>query len=115
MFTKLKVHKPLFSNFLNIRRKFFSVVGMDIGGTNTCIAIVEPSGPRVIENAEGLRTTPSYISISEDGMEFTAVAAKRIAIQNLYSSFYGTKFFFGRKFTSSSAHKKEVFVLFKNL
>ncbi len=99
MFSKLKIHKSNFSNFLNIKRKFFSVVGVDIGGTNTCIAIVEPSGPRVIENAEGLRTTPSYISISEDGTEFTAVAAKRIAIQNLHSSFYGTKFFFGRKFS----------------
>ena len=99
MFTKLKIYKPVFSNFNNIRRKLFSVVGMDVGGTNTCIAIIEPNGPRVIENAEGLRTTPSYLSISEDGTEFTAVAAKRIAIQNLYSSFYGTKFFFGRKFS----------------
>jgi molecular chaperone DnaK len=96
MFTKLNLRK---NNFFGIRRKLFSVIGMDIGGTNTCIAIMEPSGPRVIENAEGLRTTPSYVSISEDGTEFTAVAAKRIAIQNMYSSFYGTKFFFGSKFS----------------
>lgn len=99
MFTKFNIRRNNFSSFVNIRRKFFSVIGMDIGGTNTCIAIMEPSGPRVIENAEGLRTTPSYISISEDGTEFTAVAAKRIAIQNILSSFYGTKFFFGRKFS----------------
>ncbi len=76
-----------------------------MGGTNTCISIMEPNGPRVIENAEGLRTTPSYISISEEGEEFTAVAAKRIAIQNINSSFYGTKFFFGRKYSDEFIQK----------
>jgi molecular chaperone DnaK len=79
--------------------KNFSVIGLDMGGTNTCIAVLEPNGPRVIENAEGLRTTPSCVSIAEDGAEFVAVAGKRISIQNLHNSFYGTKFFFGRKFS----------------
>lgn len=81
--------------------KQFSVIGLDMGGTNTCIAVLEPNGPRVIENAEGLRTTPSFISISEDNTEYVAVAGKRVSIQNLYSSFYGTKYFFGRKFSDS--------------
>ena len=81
--------------------KQFSVIGLDMGGTNTCIAVLEPNGPRVIENAEGLRTTPSFLSISEDNTEYVAVAGKRVSIQNLYSSFYGTKYFFGRKFSDS--------------
>jgi molecular chaperone DnaK len=104
-FSQNLIKNTLISSFSNTNYKFnlyfknFSVIGLDMGGTNTCIAVMEPNGPRVIENAEGLRTTPSYLSISEDGLEYVAVAGKRISVQNLYSSFYGTKYFFGRKFS----------------
>jgi molecular chaperone DnaK len=93
------INKKLANLKFGVFFKQFSVIGLDMGGTNTCIAVLEPNGPRVIENAEGLRTTPSCISISEDDTEYVAVAGKRVAVQNLYSSFYGTKYFFGRKFS----------------
>ena len=48
-----------------------------MGGTNAYVAILEPSGPRIIENAEGLRSSPSVISIDEEGTEHVATAAKR--------------------------------------
>ena len=57
--------------------KYFSLIGIDMGGTNTIITIMEANGPRVIENAEGLRSSPSMISINEDGTEVISVVAKR--------------------------------------
>lgn len=53
------------NSFLHYYKKYFSVIGMDIGPTNTCMAILEPTGPRVIENAEGFRLTPSYVTITD--------------------------------------------------
>lgn len=52
-----------------------------------------------------MRTTPSYLTVNEDGTEYVAVASKRIAIQNINSTFYGTKFFFGRKFSDEFTQK----------
>lgn len=71
----------------------FSVIGIDIGGSNTCMAILEPSGPRVIENAEGTRTTPSFVSFQDANSMLVAVNAKKVAIQNINSSFYGIRHF----------------------
>lgn len=51
--------------FINLYKKYFSVIGMDIGPTNTCMAILEPTGPRVIENAEGFRLTPSSVTLTD--------------------------------------------------
>lgn len=76
----------------------FSIIGIDIGGTNTCMSILEPGGPRVIENSEGLRTTPSFITLSpeEDGSEgiVVAVNSKKQAYQMIDSTFYGMRHFF---------------------
>ena len=57
--------------------KNFSIIGIDIGSTNSYMAIQEPNGPRVIENSEGLRYTPSVVSINEDGTQCVSVPAKR--------------------------------------
>jgi molecular chaperone DnaK len=88
---KLRNNILNYSTLIKINKRYFSVIGLDMGGTNTCIAVMEPAGPRVIENAEGkiilkiyllisFKSTPSYISINEDDSEYVAVDAKRIAI-----------------------------------
>jgi molecular chaperone DnaK len=64
-------------SFYTSYKKFFSLLGVDMGGTNTVITLMEANGPRVIENAEGLRSSPSCVSVNEDGTEVVAVVAKR--------------------------------------
>ena len=84
-------------NLIKHCKKYFSIIGIDIGGTNTCMAILEPSGPRVIENAEGLRTTPSYISYQEGSTEndvLIGVNSKKLAVQLTKSTFFGSRHFF---------------------
>jgi molecular chaperone DnaK len=76
MFKYAKSIKSFYTNY----KKFFSLLGIDMGGTNTVITIMEANGPRVIENAEGLRTTPSCVSVNENGSEVVAVVAKRQVI-----------------------------------
>lgn len=81
-------------------RFYFSIIGMDIGGTNTCMAILEPSGPRVIENAEGLRTTPSVVvyfdgtQLKEEEKALVTINAKKQAIQYSKNCFYGMNYLF---------------------
>lgn len=93
-------------NFYNFNNKRLCVIGIDIGGTNTCMAILEPSGPRVIENAEGLRTTPSYITLIDNSKltEFNqlkdeeniaiALNSKKQNILNKDTTIYGLRHFF---------------------
>ena len=88
-----------FKKNFNYFQKFkFSIIGMDIGGTNTCMAILEPAGPRVIENSEGTRTTPSYFtlqnSINKDENIIVAVNSKKQNVQMKKNTFYGMKYLF---------------------
>jgi molecular chaperone DnaK len=79
---------------------YFSIIGMDIGGTNTCMAILEASGPRVIENAEGLRTTPSVViyfdgnKLKEEEKTLVTINAKKQSIQYSKNCFYGLNYLF---------------------
>jgi molecular chaperone DnaK len=75
------------------------IIGIDLGTTNSCVAIMEGKAARVIENAEGARTTPSVIAFSKDGERLVGLAAKRQAVTNPTNTFYATKRLIGRSFT----------------
>lgn len=59
-----------------------AIIGIDLGTTNSCVAIMEGSTPKVIENAEGSRTTPSVVAFTKEGEKLVGAAAKRQAITN---------------------------------
>ena len=68
------------------------VIGIDLGTTNSCVAVMDGDQPRVIENAEGMRTTPSIVAFSDDGNEkLVGIAAKRQAVTNPESTFFAIK------------------------
>merc|ERR1719421_1821241 len=75
------------------------VIGIDLGTTNSCVAVMEGRNARVIENAEGARTTPSVVSCESDGTRLVGLQAKRQASLNPESTLYATKRLIGRKFT----------------
>jgi len=58
-------------------RNFSKIIGIDLGTTNSCVAVMEGNNPRVIENAEGIRTTPSFVAFTNDGQRLVGVPAKR--------------------------------------
>jgi len=73
------------------------VVGIDLGTTNSCVAIMEGRAARVIENAEGARTTPSVVAFADDGSRLVGLQAKRQAVTNPDNTLYATKRLIGRK------------------
>ncbi len=81
------------------------IIGIDLGTTNSCVAIMEGSGTRVIENAEGDRTTPSIVAFSKDGEVLVGAPAKRQAVTNPKNTFYAVKRLIGRKFTDAEVQK----------
>src|SRR5690349_21955946 len=76
------------------------VIGIDLGTTNSCVAIMEGGKPRVIENSEGDRTTPSIVAYTKDGEILVGQSAKRQAVTNPKNTLYAIKRLIGRKFTS---------------
>lgn len=76
-----------------------TIIGIDLGTTNSCVAVMEGGKPRVIENSEGARTTPSIVAFSNDGEQLVGQIAKRQAITNPKETFYAVKRLIGRKFT----------------
>merc|ERR1711988_1363570 len=74
------------------------VIGIDLGTTNSCVATMEGAAARVIENAEGMRTTPSVCSFTDDGQRLVGLPAKRVAVTNPKNTLYATKRLIGRKF-----------------
>uniref|UniRef100_A0A3B0MMB8 Heat shock 70 kDa protein n=1 Tax=Theileria annulata TaxID=5874 RepID=A0A3B0MMB8_THEAN len=83
------------------------VVGIDLGTTNSCVAIMEGSTPKVIENAEGARTTPSIVAFTDDGQRLVGVVAKRQAVTNPENTVFATKRFIGRKFDDPETKKEQ--------
>eukprot|EP01120_Amphizonella_sp_Union-15-10_P006050 TRINITY_DN1879_c0_g2_i1.p1 TRINITY_DN1879_c0_g2~~TRINITY_DN1879_c0_g2_i1.p1 ORF type:complete len:656 (+),score=180.66 TRINITY_DN1879_c0_g2_i1:62-2029(+) len=93
----------LFSNPLNFKRNYATaggdIIGIDLGTTNSCVAVMEGTQPRVLENTEGERTTPSVVAINpESGERIVGLPAKRQAITNSSNTFYATKRLIGRRF-----------------
>src|SRR5512146_3508211 len=81
------------------------IIGIDLGTTNSCGAVMEGSNARVIENAEGDRTTPSIVAFSKDGEVLVGAPAKRQAVTNPKNTFYAVKRLIGRKFTDKDVQK----------
>jgi len=74
------------------------IIGIDLGTTNSCVAIMEGGKPRVIENAEGSRTTPSVVAFTKDGEVLVGQSAKRQAVTNPHNTLYAIKRLIGRRF-----------------
>jgi molecular chaperone DnaK len=74
------------------------IIGIDLGTTNSCVAIMDGKAPKVIENAEGVRTTPSVVGIQEDGERLVGQPAKRQAVTNPSNTFFAIKRLIGRQF-----------------
>jgi molecular chaperone DnaK len=81
------------------------IIGIDLGTTNSCVAIMEGNNAKVIENAEGARTTPSIIAYQEDGEVLVGASAKRQAVTNPRNTLYAVKRLIGRKFTEKEVQK----------
>lgn len=81
------------------------IIGIDLGTTNSCVAVMEGGKPRVIENAEGTRTTPSIIAYQEDGEILVGAPAKRQAVTNPKNTLYAVKRLIGRRFEEKEVQK----------
>ena len=81
------------------------VIGIDLGTTNSCVAVMEGSAPKVIENAEGARTTPSIVAFSQDGERLIGQPAKRQGVTNPEYTFFAIKRLIGRRFEDPMTKK----------
>jgi molecular chaperone DnaK len=81
------------------------IIGIDLGTTNSCVSILEGNTPKVIENAEGARTTPSIIAYMEDGEILVGAPAKRQSVTNPRNTLYAVKRLIGRKFEEKEVQK----------
>jgi len=81
------------------------IIGIDLGTTNSCVSIMEGNTTKVIENAEGARTTPSIVAYQEDGEVLVGASAKRQAVTNPKNTLYAIKRLIGRKFTEKEVQK----------
>ena len=81
------------------------VIGIDLGTTNSCVAIMEGGKPRVIENSEGERTTPSIVAFTKDDEVLVGQSAKRQAVTNPQNTLYAVKRLIGRKFEDEEVQK----------
>ncbi|MDJ0556802.1 MAG: molecular chaperone DnaK [Microcoleaceae cyanobacterium MO_207.B10] len=84
------------------------VVGIDLGTTNSCVAVMEGGKPTVIANAEGFRTTPSVVAYAKKGEKLVGQIAKRQAVMNTQNTFYSVKRFIGRRFDEVTNETTEV-------
>jgi molecular chaperone DnaK len=89
------------------------VIGIDLGTTNSCVAVMEGSTPKVIENAEGARTTPSIVAFTDDGERLTGQPAKRQAVTNPEKTFFAIKRLIGRTFADPMTQKDVGLVPYK--
>ena len=89
------------------------IIGIDLGTTNSCVAIMDGGKARVIENSEGDRTTPSIVAYSKDGEVLVGASAKRQAVTNPHNTFYAVKRLIGRKFKDAEVQKDIGLVSYK--
>jgi molecular chaperone DnaK len=81
------------------------VIGIDLGTTNSCVAVMEGKEPKVIENSEGARTTPSMVAFTEDSDRIIGLPAKRQSVTNPENTLYAVKRLMGRKFNDPLVKK----------
>jgi molecular chaperone DnaK len=89
------------------------VIGIDLGTTNSCVAIMEGRNARVIENSEGARTTPSVVAFTEDGSRLVGMAARRQAVTNPQNTMYAVKRLIGRSFKDKEVQNIQKHVPYK--
>lgn len=110
---------PLLQRWGNAARVFSSkgaggdVIGIDLGTTNSCVALMEGKNPKVIENSEGARTTPSVVAFNQKGELLVGTPAKRQAVTNPTNTVFGTKRLIGRRFDDPQTQKEMKMVPFK--
>src|SRR5438552_3214760 len=89
------------------------VIGIDLGTTNSCVAVMEGATPKVIENAEGMRTTPSIVAFTDDGERLVGQPAKRQAVTNPERTFFAVKRLMGRRYDDPMVEKDKKLVPYK--
>ncbi|KAG0452749.1 hypothetical protein HPP92_025413 [Vanilla planifolia] len=89
------------------------VIGIDLGTTNSCVAVMEGKNPKVIENSEGARTTPSVVAFNQKGELLVGTPAKRQAVTNPTNTVFGTKRLIGRRFDDPQTQKEMKMVPYK--
>ena len=89
------------------------VIGIDLGTTNSCVAVMDGKTPRVIENAEGMRTTPSIVAFSDDGERLVGQPAKRQAVTNPERTIFAVKRLIGRRYDDPTVEKDKKLVPYK--
>jgi molecular chaperone DnaK len=100
---------PRTKEFIKEDQEMAKIIGIDLGTTNSCVAVMEGGDAKVITNPEGGRTTPSVVAVTESGERLVGQIAKRQAITNPENTVFGVKRLIGRKFDSPEAqHDKEI-------
>src|SRR3989338_5523507 len=94
-------------------KQMSKIIGIDLGTTNSCVAIMDGKDPRVIENSEGVRTTPSMIAFTKDGERIVGQPAKRQAVTNPDNTLFGIKRLIGRRFNDQQVQKMKEHAPFK--
>ena len=89
------------------------VIGIDLGTTNSCVAVMEGGDTKVIENSEGARTTPSMVAFTDSGERLVGQSAKRQAVTNPMKTLYSVKRLIGRRFDDPMVAKEKSLVPFK--
>lgn len=89
------------------------VIGIDLGTTNSCVSIMEGGQAKVIENSEGMRTTPSIVAFTKDGEKIVGLPAKRQGVTNPENTFYATKRLIGRKWSDANVKKDMAHLSYK--
>jgi molecular chaperone DnaK len=89
------------------------VIGIDLGTTNSCVAVMEGKNPKVIENAEGMRTTPSMVAFTDDGEVLVGLPAKRQAVTNPENTMFAIKRLIGRRWDDPTVAKDQKLVPYK--
>jgi molecular chaperone DnaK len=89
------------------------VIGIDLGTTNSCVAVMEGGKPRVLENAEGMNTTPSIVAFTEDGERLVGLPAKRQAVTNPVNTLFAIKRLIGRRYDDPMVEKDKKLVPYK--
>src|SRR5271168_1695912 len=89
------------------------VVGIDLGTTNSCVAVMEGGEAKVIENTEGMRTTPSIVAFTDNGERLVGQAAKRQAVTNPENTFFAIKRLIGRRYEDPMVEKDKDLVPYK--
>ena len=89
------------------------IIGIDLGTTNSAVAVMEVGAPKIVENAEGARTTPSIVAISKTGERLVGLLARRQAVTNPKNTIFGIKRFIGHTYADPAVQKDKATVPFE--